>query len=208
MCIRDRENAAKLAKLYRPRSNRYYFWLDDVAESQCHCPECQRYSAADAALLVYNAILRGLRMENPDAMQCFLAYHDTNLSLIHIEMCIRDRRGSGHCPNGGMDMLTDALIRRFVKNRADVENDRVRYAYGRLAGASGLAANMLFFAAKLAAGLLSGSLATVSYTHLFRRGRGGQRDGCHTGIVRRIGYPGEAGRFPAARPDAPPQFPV
>lgn len=28
------------------------------------------------------------------------------------------------------------------------------------------------------------------------------------GIVRRIGYPGEAGRFPAARPDAPPQFSV
>ncbi len=59
-------------------------------------------------------------------------------------------------------MLTDALIRRFVKNRADVENDRVRYAYGRLAGASGLAANMLLFAAKLAAGLLSGSLAIVA----------------------------------------------
>lgn len=59
-------------------------------------------------------------------------------------------------------MLTDALIRRFVKNRGDVENDRVRYAYGRLAGASGLAANILLFAAKLAAGLLSGSLAIVA----------------------------------------------
>ena len=37
-------------------------------------------------------------------------------------------------------MLTEALIRTFVKNREDVDNDRVRYAYGRLAGASGLTA--------------------------------------------------------------------
>ena len=59
-------------------------------------------------------------------------------------------------------MLTEALIRTFVKNREDVDNDRVRYAYGRLAGASGLTANVLLFAAKLAAGLLSGSLAIVA----------------------------------------------
>ena len=59
-------------------------------------------------------------------------------------------------------MLTEALIRTFVKNREDVDNDRVRYSYGRLAGASGLTANVLLFAAKLAAGLLSGSLAIVA----------------------------------------------
>ncbi len=59
-------------------------------------------------------------------------------------------------------MLTDALIRTFVKNREDVENARVRYAYGRLAGFSGLVANLLLFLAKTAAGLISGSLAIVA----------------------------------------------
>lgn len=59
-------------------------------------------------------------------------------------------------------MLTDALIRTFVKNREDVENAGVRYAYGRLAGFSGLAANLLLFLAKTAAGLISGSLAIVA----------------------------------------------
>ena len=44
-------------------------------------------------------------------------------------------------------MLTEALIRTFVKNREDVDNDRVRHAYGRLAGASGLTAYVLLFAA-------------------------------------------------------------
>ncbi len=59
-------------------------------------------------------------------------------------------------------MLTDALIRTFVKNREEVDNARVRYAYGRLAGVSGLTANVLLFLAKTAAGLLSGSVAIVA----------------------------------------------
>lgn len=59
-------------------------------------------------------------------------------------------------------MLTDALIRTFVKNREEVDDARVRYAYGRLAGVSGLTANVLLFLAKTAAGLLSGSVAIVA----------------------------------------------
>ncbi len=106
------ENAAKLAKLYRPRSNRYYFWLDDVAESQCHCPDCQRYSAADAALLVYNAILRGLRMENPKAMQCFLAYHDTNSAPKIVK------------PEKGIFLEFAPMIRDFDKGLADPTSEK------------------------------------------------------------------------------------
>lgn len=40
--------------------------------------------------------------------------------------------------------------------------NRVRYTYGRLAGAAGLTANVLLFAAKLAIGALSGSVAILA----------------------------------------------
>lgn len=75
-CVSER--AAELARVFHPASGRYHFWLDDVTDSRCHCARCRRYTAADAALLVYNAILRGLRTVDPHATQCYLAYHDTN----------------------------------------------------------------------------------------------------------------------------------
>lgn len=71
------ERAAVLAKIFRPTTHRYHFWLDDVASSRCHCPACARLSPSDASLLVYNAILKGIRTVDPAAYQCYLAYHDT-----------------------------------------------------------------------------------------------------------------------------------
>ena len=59
-------------------------------------------------------------------------------------------------------MLTSFLIRRFVRDRDNVKDGRVRYAYGRLAGIAGLTANILLFALKLLAGVLSGSLAIMA----------------------------------------------
>lgn len=58
--------------------------------------------------------------------------------------------------------MTKWLIRRFVRNAADTGDQKVRYAYGRLASVSGLTANVLLFLAKLTAGLLSGSLAITA----------------------------------------------
>lgn len=75
-CVSER--AADLARMFRPASGRYHIWLDDVTDSRCRCERCRRYTAADAALLVYNAILRGLKSADPHATQCYLAYHDTN----------------------------------------------------------------------------------------------------------------------------------
>lgn len=57
--------------------------------------------------------------------------------------------------------MTAWLIKRFVPQAEDVENPDVRYAYGRLAGGAGLAANLLLFVGKLLAGLLSGSLGIM-----------------------------------------------
>ena len=59
-------------------------------------------------------------------------------------------------------MLTGWLIRRFVRNAEDTGAAEVRYAFGKLAGWAGIAANGLLFAGKLLIGLISGSLAIVA----------------------------------------------
>lgn len=59
-------------------------------------------------------------------------------------------------------MLTTWLIKAFVRRPEDTEDGEVRYAYGKMAGGAGLAANLLLFLAKLAAGIVSGSVAIVA----------------------------------------------
>lgn len=73
-----RANAARYALLLKPTNHRHHFWLDDVSNCRCHCPQCKTLSAADQALKVYNAIAQGVRRSDPMALQCYLAYHDTN----------------------------------------------------------------------------------------------------------------------------------
>ena len=73
-----RRNAASLAALMPSDTHRYHFWLDDVSQCRCRCPKCEALTAADQALTVYNAILEGIRRTDPQAKQCYLAYHDTN----------------------------------------------------------------------------------------------------------------------------------
>lgn len=58
--------------------------------------------------------------------------------------------------------MTDLLLRLFVKNAGHTQDVQVRAAYGRLAGAVGIACNILLFAGKLIAGLLCGSVAVTA----------------------------------------------
>lgn len=58
--------------------------------------------------------------------------------------------------------MTSFLIRHFIRDADRTQDGAVRYAYGRLAGLAGLAANLLLFLAKLTAGLLAGSLAILA----------------------------------------------
>ena len=58
--------------------------------------------------------------------------------------------------------LTDLLVRLFVKNSENVGNTAVRASYGKLGGLTGIACNLLLFAIKLTAGLLSGSFSVVA----------------------------------------------
>lgn len=59
-------------------------------------------------------------------------------------------------------MLTDRLVRRFVSDADKVNDPRVRGAYGKLAGVTGIIANVLLFIGKVLAGVLSGSVAMIA----------------------------------------------
>lgn len=54
------------------------------------------------------------------------------------------------------------ILRLFVPNYTDTENPAVREKCGALAGAVGLALNLLLFAGKLAAGLITGAISVTA----------------------------------------------
>lgn len=58
--------------------------------------------------------------------------------------------------------MTNLLVRLFVKNSGDTTNLVVRERYGKLAGAVGIASNLLLFLLKLLVGLFSGSIAILA----------------------------------------------
>jgi len=72
-----RERSAMLAKIFRPDTDKYYFWIDDVADAACQCEHCRELSASDQALILYNAIAEGLASVNPKAKLSYLAYFAT-----------------------------------------------------------------------------------------------------------------------------------
>ncbi len=68
------ENAAALAKALPSSTHRYAFWLDDAREGTCRCRDCRSLSASDQALLLSNAVLRGIRRADPQGRESYLAY--------------------------------------------------------------------------------------------------------------------------------------
>lgn len=58
--------------------------------------------------------------------------------------------------------MTQLLLKLFVKNYEATQEPAVRSAYGKLAGMVGIVCNLLLFAGKLVAGLLSGSVAITA----------------------------------------------
>ena len=58
--------------------------------------------------------------------------------------------------------MTEWLVRKFVKNHDDVENPRVRTAYGTFASIVCIACNIVLCAAKGAIGAVAGSVAIVA----------------------------------------------
>ena len=58
--------------------------------------------------------------------------------------------------------MLSLFIKLFIKNHDDVTNPKVREKYGVLCGMYGIVLNLLLFAGKLVAGLLSGSIAMTA----------------------------------------------
>lgn len=62
----------------------------------------------------------------------------------------------------GGDILTELLLRLFIKDRQHLEDPDTRADVGKLAGITGIVCNLLLFAGKLVMGLLSGALSVVA----------------------------------------------
>ncbi len=69
-----RERACALAKIFVPDTNKYYFWIDDVASAGCQCEKCRSLTPADQCMILTNAIAEGLEAGRPGAKQSYLAY--------------------------------------------------------------------------------------------------------------------------------------
>ena len=58
--------------------------------------------------------------------------------------------------------MLDAVLRRFIPHYQDTHDPVVRERYGLLAGGAGLGLNVLLFAAKLCAGILTGAISVTA----------------------------------------------
>ncbi len=108
------QRAALLAKAFPCSSGRYHFWHDDGARMKCHCPECASLTSSDEALLICNAILKGLRTFDPQATQSYLAYFSTLPAPRKIE------------PESGIFLEYAPMDREFDKPLADAGSPKNR----------------------------------------------------------------------------------
>ncbi len=71
------QKAEWLTGLFPSDTHDYHFWIDDVESAKCNCPLCKELTAAEQALIIYNAIARGVKKADPLGKQCYLAYCET-----------------------------------------------------------------------------------------------------------------------------------
>lgn len=69
-------NAQKYARLLRPTTGRYFYWIDD-GRPMCHCAKCRGLSDSDQALILENQMLAALRQVDPRASLAHLCYANT-----------------------------------------------------------------------------------------------------------------------------------
>lgn len=70
------QNARRYARLLRPTTGRYFYWIDD-GRPMCRCPKCGGLSDSDQALILENHMLGALRQLDPRATLAHLAYANT-----------------------------------------------------------------------------------------------------------------------------------
>jgi hypothetical protein len=70
------ENALKYARILKPTTGRYFYWIDD-GKPMCQCPRCRVYSDSEHALILENEIVKALREIDERATLAHLAYART-----------------------------------------------------------------------------------------------------------------------------------
>ena len=58
--------------------------------------------------------------------------------------------------------MINYLIKKYIKNPEDIQNETVRFAYGKLTSIIGIIANLLLFIVKLTIGFMTGSVSITS----------------------------------------------
>ena len=58
--------------------------------------------------------------------------------------------------------MINYLIKKYIKNPEDIQNETVRFAYGKLTSIIGIIANLLLFIVKLTIGFMTGSVSIMS----------------------------------------------
>ena len=71
------DRSEELARHLPSETHRYYFWIDDVTKSRCHCPACAALTASDQQMMIINAMVEGVRRVDPLGSVPYLAYRDT-----------------------------------------------------------------------------------------------------------------------------------
>lgn len=66
----------ELALILQQKSHKYYLWPDDSLDSVCYCDECAKLTGADQAIIIAEAMLKGLKKYDKDAKLSFLAYQN------------------------------------------------------------------------------------------------------------------------------------
>jgi hypothetical protein len=100
--------AVEWAKVFQPTTNRYFYWPDDGAQ-WCRSEAAREYSASEQALLVENAIIRGLRSHNPKATLAHISYHHTLAAPVKVK------------PEPGVFLEFAPIQRDYRKSIADRE---------------------------------------------------------------------------------------
>ena len=58
--------------------------------------------------------------------------------------------------------MINYLIKKYIKNPEDIQNETVRFAYGKVTSIIGIIANLLLFIVKLAIGFMTSSVSIMS----------------------------------------------
>lgn len=127
------ERTHYLASLIPWNGKYYHLWIDDVASAPCTCEKCARLSPSDQAILIYNAMLKGLKAYRGDARLAYLAYHGTMdtptvtpekgifLEFAPIRRCFEHSINDVTCAKNAAEIASlDSLLDFFGKTDAKV----------------------------------------------------------------------------------------